>query len=348
VKRFVLAAMRLPLTAQRILASNPDPVCRTALAASPHTDPAVLATLARDRVPGVRRFAHLRTDDVGLLREELGRTDAGLCTPYAARNPLAPADLLAAALGSDHAQTALGAWVNPSTPEDARRKLTPSRASEIALVGGSNHDRVVRAHELAANNAWMLEDAGAWDGNVRRALAGLPQATEAQLAAITAAGRSGSAAVRRHPVRCVPTERPACSWSTAELAAHGAPATDMLAMARTDFDASAARTVVNRRGADTAEPHVIGRIVNRFGAEALEHATLPAIVLWSGTRFNAASWVAPIMGYLTFDMPNEWESFRPAIARLGDDRTAWETFIRLVDDSWQGTPEEAAEAALNL
>lgn len=346
MNKLVLAAMPLPLTAQRILAADRDPAVRTALAASPHTDSSVLATLARDKVPGVRRFAYLRIDDVDLLREELSRKDPGLCTPYAARNPLADPNLLTRSLASPSPQTALGAYTNPATPEDSRRGLTPVRALEISSVGGSNHDRVVRAHELTLNNRWMLEDAGTWDGNVRRALAGLPDATEEHLTAILAAGRSGAEAIRRHPIRLGGV--PAADRSTVDLAGLGGAAADVAAMERADFDADIARTVIRRRHTALAEPHVIGRITNRFGADVLELESLPAIVLWSGTRFKAAAWVAPILGFLTFDMPTLWNRMRPALTLLGDDRPSWETFLRLVDDTWEGTPEEAAQAALNL
>lgn len=349
VKKLTLAAMRLPLAAQRILAKDRDKECRTALAASPHTDPSVLATLIRDRIPGIRRFAHLRTDDVEALSAELSREKTGISTPYAARNPLAPKELLVEALASPNEQTALGAYVNPATPEDERRKLTPERATEIVAVGGSNHDRVVRAHELTVNNPWMLERIGEWDGNVRRALAGLPQATEEHLKAIIAAGRSGSIAVRRHPIRRADLrERPVGTFSALELGTFGGAAFDMLALDHRDFGSATARSIINRRGECEAEPHIIGRIVNRFGPEVLEHDTIPAMILWSGTRFHAAGWVAPVMGFLTFNMPVEWSSLRPAVESLGSDVNAWETFLQLIDESWQGTAEEAAEAAFNL
>jgi len=349
VNKLTLAAMRLPLAAQRILAKDPSAECRTALSASPYTDPSVLRTLTRDRIPGVRRFAYLRTDDVEALTAELTRPRAGIATPYAARNPLSPKELLVRALASPNEQTALGAYVNPATPEDERRKITPERATEIAAVGGSNHDRVVRAHELVTNNSWMLERAATWDGNVRRALAGLPQATAEHLDLITAAGRAGSMAVRRHPLRHAGLKnRPVDAWGTLELSMLGGPALDLLVMNRDDFDVAAARAIINRRNECEAEPHVIGRIVNRFGPEALEHDTVPAMVLWSGTRFDAASWVAPVMGFLTFNMPTEWASLRPAIASLDSDVNAWEMFLQLIDESWQGTAREAADAAFNL
>lgn len=349
MKKLTLAAMRLPLAAQRILAKDRDKECRTALAASPYTDPSVLATLTRDRIPGVRRFAHLRTDDVEMLSSELSRGKAGISTPYAARNPLAPKELLVKALSSLNEQTALGAYVNPATPEDERRKLTPERAVEIVAVGGSNHDRVVRAHELAVNNPWMLERICEWDGNVRRALAGLPQATEEHLSAITAAGRSGSIAVRRHPIRRVDLrERPVGTFSALELSTFGGAAFDMLALDHQDFGPATARMIINRRDECEAEPHIIGRIVNRFGPEVLEHDTIPAVVLWSGTRFHAAGWVAPVMEFLMFNMPIEWAALRPAVESLGADVGAWELFLQLIDESWQGTAEEAAEAAFNL
>ncbi len=349
MRKLIIAAMRLPLTGQRVLALDADPACRTALAASPHTGPEALADLVRDKVPGVRRFAFLRTEDTGLLREELDRPSSGLCTPYAARNPLAPVELLVKALNSPHPQTALGAYVNPSTPEAERRRLTPARATEMTHVGGSNHDRVVRAHELAVNNPWMLERPDSWDGNVRRALAGLPQATGEHLALIARAGRAGGAALRRHPaVHKDFRDRSPELWSTNELASIGGPATDFLAICRPDFDTDSARHIIKRMGRNEAEPHIIGRIVTRFGPEVLVTDMLPALVIWSGTRYKAASWVAPVMGFLTFDMPLHWAAMRTAFARLGDDRQVWETFLSLMNESWHGTPEEAAEAALSL
>jgi hypothetical protein len=254
VNKTTIAAMRLPLVAQNVLASA-GPECRSVLAASPHTDTGLLAALCRDRIPGIRRFAYLRTDDVDLLRDELSRPSAGLCTPYAARNPSAPADLLAHATRNPQVQTALGAYLNPSTPEDARRRLTPERATEITDVGGSNHDRVVRAHELVVNNPWMLDTPDAWDGNVRRALAGLPQATAEHLEIIRKVGRSGGSAVRRHPVlRAEFGQRSPQEWGTHELARIGGAAVDLMVLRRDDFDATAAMLVLGLGEKPEPEP----------------------------------------------------------------------------------------------
>jgi hypothetical protein len=348
VNKTTIAAMRLPLVAQRILVSA-EPECRSVLAASPHTDTELLASLCRDKTPGIRRFAYLRTDDVELLREELSRQTAGLCTPYAARNPLAPADLLVHTLGSTQTQAALGAFLNPSTPEDARRRLTPARATELTDVGGSNHDRVVRAHELVVNNPWMLETPDAWDGNVRRALAGLPQATAEHLERIKKAGRSGGSAVRRHPaLRAEFSERTPQELGTHELARIGGAAADLMVLHRPDFDSQAAEIILGFGEKPEPEPHIIGRILNRLGAEALSVEVLPSMLRCSGTRYNAASWVAPIMGFLTFDMTLQWPGLREAFTRLGDDRPVWETFLSLIGTSWHGTPLEAAEASFTL
>jgi hypothetical protein len=76
--------------------------------------------------------------------------------------------------------------------------------------------------------------------------------------------------------------------------------------------------------------------------------TLSGMLHCSGTRYKAASWVAPIMGFLTFDMSLQWSGLRDAFARLGDDRSAWETFVSLLGGSWYGTPLEAAEASFTL
>jgi hypothetical protein len=348
VNKTTIAAMRLPLVAQRILVSA-GPECRSVLAASPHTDTELLATLCRDKTPGTRRFAYLRTDDVDLLREELSRQTAGLCTQYAARNLLAPADLLVNTLGNAQTQTALGAYLNPATPEDARRRLTPARATELTDVGGSNHDRVVRAHELTVNNPWMLETPDVWDGNVRRALAGLPQATAEHLESIKKAGRSGGSAVRQHPaLRAEFSERTPHEWETHELARIGGAAVDLMVLQRPDFDAEVAEIILGFGAKPESEPHIIGRILNRFGAEALSAAILPSMLRCSGTRYNAASWVAPVMGFLTFDMTLQWPGLREAFIRLGDDRPAWETFLSLIGGSWHGSPLEAAEASFTL
>lgn len=338
------AVTRIPHAGQLLLVRRGSRQVRAALAASTLTDGSVVDRLASDRTADVRKFAYARTSDVDRLASALtGRP--GVCAPFAARNPLVPPDVLARALNSSHRGVALNAWCNPSTPEEARRALTPERASELCEVGGSNHDHVVRAYELVVANPWMGADAARWCGSVRRALCGAPSTPRAALEEIRSAGRHGVTTLKRHPaLHPGASTKPLLDWSLTELALWGSPATDLLAAEHALLDPPFAQSLLHA----AIEPHVLGRLINRFGpVELLGGADRPYAPDWSGTRFKAAMWVAPVLGFVHVNALASRSDAAQAAEILGEDVTAWETFLSLLDN-WHGSFVSAAATAITV
>ena len=338
-----LAVTRIPLAGQQLLASRGSRQVRAALATSPTTEQSVVEALVSDGDPDVRKYAHARTHDVGRLDAVL-RTKPGVCTPFAARNPFASPDALAAVLDSSHRGVALNAWCNPATPEEARRALTVERASELCRVGGSTHDHAVRAFELVIANPWMAHDAARWGGEVRRALCGLPGITAKALQVIRKAGRHGSSTAKRHPaLQPDPDPRPLEEWSLDELALWGSTATDLVLAEHPLLDAKFAHAALHAN----IEPHVLGRLVNRFGSAELLYAgeqSCPPYLDWSGTRYKAATWVAPVLGFVSISSLDV-DDVRQAGEILASDQIAWETFLSLLGN-WHDSLTSAATTAL--
>ena len=353
-----LAVTDIPCTGQRMLAQRGSREIRAALAASPLTTNSVIEYLVTDTDPGVRKFAFARTQDTKLLESVLdtrpGHTQT-IAAPHAARNTLVEPDTLIKSLRATHRGLALAAWCNPSTPEEARRTLTPERASELCRVGGSNHDHVVRSYELVANNRWMLEDATRWPGEIRRAFSGLPEASADVFAALRKVGRQGVTTAKRHPALCSDlSTRPLSSWTLDELVRWGSPATDLYALEHPLLGLGDITGLLS----GVPEPHVIGRLINRFGA-ANVLGTLQdqvrsignrfpdhPIQSWSGTRIKAATWVAPVLGYVQPNA-NGYQDAHQAAAMLGEDAQAWDTFLSLLPD-WHDTYVNAASSAIAL
>jgi hypothetical protein len=340
------AVTRIPQTGQLLLARRGSRQVRAALAASTLTDTSVVDQLVSDRLPDVRKFAYARTNDLDRLASVLAQRP-GVCAPFAARNPLAPPAVLAHALNSPHRGVALNAWCNPSTPDAARRTLTPERARELCEVGGSNHDHVVRAYELVAANPWMADQPARWCGAVRRALCGAPATSKATLEQIRKTGRHGVTTLKRHPVlHPEASTKPLADWSLTELALWGSPATDLLAAEHPLLDPAFAAAMLH----PSIEPHVLGRLVNRFGpVTLLAGADRPHSVHldWSGTRFKAAMWVAPVLGFVHSNALASRSDVTQAAELLGEDATAWETFLSLLDN-WHGSFVSAATTAITL
>jgi hypothetical protein len=329
-----------------VLAALPYRGIRTALAASTTTPTAIVDQLAHDHDPNVRRFALSHTSDRSALHAATLPGREGLIASSAHANPLSPVDHLVAGLSSLDRGVRLAAWCNPSTPLEKRATLSPQTATTITRVGGSLADQVVRAHALVLANPWMLEDPARWDGNIRRALAALPGASACSLNQILAAGASGRAAVKAHPA-LNPTLN-LTAGEIEELVAAGSPAVDVELVKNPGYGIDVARAVLVRTEPEP-EPIVIGLAVRRFGARVLvgvDDYRGPADT-WSGTRFGAASWFAPALGFVTRGFQKDVREIEAASEILGSSRQAWETFVALLP-SWHEGAVEAAYAATQV
>lgn len=333
-------------TGFEVLAALPYREVRMALAASTTTPTVIVDQLAHDHDPHVRRFALAHTSDRSTVQTATAPGREGLLASSAHTNPLTPLDHLVAGLDSPDRGVKLAAWCNPSTPLEKRMTLSPQTATMITKVGGSLADQVVRAHALVLTNPWMLEDPARWDGNIRRALAALPGASAGSLNQILAAGASGRAAVKAHP-SLNPTLNSA-TGELGELVAAGSPAVDVALVSNPGNGIDVAQAVLARTEPEP-EPIVIGLAVRRFGARVLasvndDRGTADA---WSGTRFGAAAWFAPALGFVTRGFRKDVREIEAASEILGSSRQAWETFVALLP-SWHEGTVEAAYAATQV
>jgi hypothetical protein len=196
----------------------------------------------------------------------------------------------------------------------------------------------------------MLEDAARWPGEIRRAFSGLPEASADVFAALRKVGRQGVTTAKRHPALCSDlSTRPLSSWTLDELVLWGSPATDLYALEHPLLGIEHITGLLS----GVPEPHVIGRLINRFGAAnvlgALQESLWPqhiSVQSWSGTRIKAATWVAPVLGYIQPNA-NGYQDANRAAVMLGEDAQAWDTFLSLLPD-WHGTYVNAASSAIAL
>lgn len=332
------AFVSLPTGVQLMLAREGDDELQRALAVSPFTADSVLDTLAETAAPHARRLALRRTTRGDLVNRSLSADAFPSGAAYAARNPLADPQLLAAGLRSTDRAVALSCYLNPRTPQRARRRITPRDATRVTDVGGSLADRVVRANELVLANPFMAHAAGRWDGTVRRALAGLPALTAEQAAQLRGAGRAGLATLARHPVQ-------SGFDTTGDLAAcvaEASPALDMQLVDGANLDLSTALMLLQRR--PVPEPHVIARLVRRLGPSFLAAVTAADLAV---SRITAATWAEPMIEFRHHALVALAASTAKVPAVLGDDEQLWRTYFTLLQD-WHGDHAELAESARKL
>ena len=330
---------------QEILARSTDPTVRSALSSSPATCQEVVDRLVKDRNPQVRRYALRRSTDTEALVKALEPGRRGLLTAAAAANPLAPIGLLREALASADRAVRLAAWCNPTTPEEDRRTLDSSAADLMVMVGGSLADQVIRAHHLVLSNPWMAENPRQWSGTVRRALAALSALTREQVEDLRSVSSHGRAPLGAHPALQDPSFL--AGLDHAGRVALGSPAADLQMVADPLLGIDDLAEVL-RRTEPEPEPIVIASAVRRFGPGILlEELGKNRADKWSGTRFDAASWSEPVIGFLQIGDGASIPGFQHASDMLGENISAWETFLSLLL-SWHTSIPEAAATALSL
>lgn len=347
----VITLVHLALTSeseagQRVLARYPDAVVRRALAASPRLCPEVANALVLDRDTTTSARALRSATDTALLKRFID--GSGMRARNAAHNPATPSRHLEAAARATHnGQVALAALCNPSLSAEVRREvLTPTIAHKLVSVGGSLGDAVVRANELAIANPWMADSAGAWTPMVRRGILGLPQLTQDQVHAACSGGVGRQGNVVRHPAMTV-LDHPgmfqgASDLSLADRASLGNPAQDLLVTTAAGTSGALAAQVLFRK-TPPPEPHIIGRLLVRFGLEAF---TSMPYCGHAASRLRAAGWVTPLADYLSAAALEGVSAARP-VHSLPLGKMEWETLTSLAA-GWSGAPEELARAARAL
>lgn len=298
-------------------------------------DPETANRLVRSGKRGVAERALRGVDDLDLFATRAAKNALGL--EWSRRNPRAPENLLEHGLRM-HSEEAL---CNPGTPEELRRKhLNVSSVEIFAAKSGSSTYKVVRNHEIALANQWALESAAAaWPTEFRRGLSAVPGATSADLDALEAT-RIRFARPEAHPARNNLAHDRATIEALLEL---NHPAGDIAALESGRLRVEHLPLLVRHSQHDDMDlvaptlPHVIGRLFNAFGPayiralDALPHAH-KQYYRWpiSGTRANAAAWVAPGFSYLDTYSPWVLAGIEAAEEVLGECAESWRMFIELV------------------
>ncbi len=323
----VAALCPLSKEAQNIIVELGDVDATRALASSNHIHPEVAARLQTSSDTSTKQYALRRSADVDHVEGVLKRLPNGILAPWAATNPLLSEKTLENAARSRNVAVSMRACVNPSLKEDvARDVLTPARAEKLVCVALTAAGDVIRGYELALAQPWMLDDPVKWHLAIRRGLTTLPEMSADQYEELRKAGYARWYSFKAHQCR---TGQLFNEMTTETLVSLGSCAADMVALTRPDFTADLAATMASD-GRREPEPHVVARVVDRFGPTVLNSRTTR--VRFSRTADLAAAWTSPAVAYSGMVSHDMWTEVSALPSRLGDDRTAWELFAALGQD----------------
>jgi hypothetical protein len=323
----VAALCPLSKEAQNIIVDLGDVSATQALASSDHIHPEVAARLQSSSDTSTKQYALRRSADVEHVEKVLDRLPNGILAPWAAANPLLSEKALEKAAKSRNVAVSIRACVNPSLKEEvARAVLTPARAEKLVCVALTAAGDVIRGYELALAQPWMLEDPAKWHLAIRRGLTTLPEMTQEQYEQIRNAGYARWDSFKGHQCR---TGQLFSEMTTETLVSLGSCAADMVALSRDDFTSDHAAEMA-ADGRREPEPHVVARVVNRFGPSILNSRTTR--VRFSRTADLAAAWTSPAVEYSDAVTHAMWTEVSALPSRLGEDRTAWELFASLAQD----------------
>jgi hypothetical protein len=343
----ILTLAHLPVVAQHLIATDGDPQRRMLLAASPTTAPQVVEQLTADDDRIVEHTALRLARSAELLADRFNVSN-DCCKVAITRNLNTPGHILRLAAESASPKLRLAAYVNPSTPKEVRSDLDVKTAVELSEVGSFLGARVVRSHEIVNMNRHLLEDPVLLTPMFRRAALALWDITSEQLAAYSSKGNSRY--VKRHPLRFSP--KGVADLSVEELLGMRSPAADLYLSEHATTDAVTARSMLSRVGYHN-EPQIIGRLLRRFGLEAIPEQTPghSRRLVIADTRTASGSWYDPLVQHYN-TLLAERDAVHPTVVaavldKLGQDAEAWTTFIRL-ESQWEGTMDELARAAQTL
>jgi hypothetical protein len=339
----VLALLPLPNEAQQILSVSDSEDARRALAASTHTSPEIIERLSSDQDRMTHHAALRRMADTDVLHARLDRGTT-CCAINVLRNVAVDPDRLDTALSSSDLPVRLAAYVNPATPASSRARLTPKEVAEMVDVSVPLGATVVRSHEALLNNRVLLTRTSEFGHVLRRAAFALADLSVDEYEQLRRTGKTGKYG-GRHPVA---RDR---DWvdhmSVDDLLAANSPAVDLWLASDTGTDASVARRMLVRAG-HHVEPHVLARLLHRFGTEAVpvnDKATIAT------TRSDSTAWSNPAGRFynmvVSAKFDGSYDQLVTAVDDLGVERQAWESFLTLLG-SWTGTLPELARTARSL
>jgi hypothetical protein len=340
---YILPLAHLPVFAQLLIARQDNTQRRRVLAASPTTDHTVIDQLTNDSDRDVEHAALRFSQSPDLLTERF-ENSSDCCKASIARNLNTPQKILTLAAESTDARTRLSAYVNPSTPVEIRNTLDLQTAVDLAEIGSFLGARVVRTHELVHHNRHLIDEPENLTAMFRRAAFAQWDITVEQHTALRSKGRSTFA--KRHPV--VLSKGGAPSMTVDELVAANSPAADLYLTELPDLSAANAQTMLMRREYHT-DPHIIGRLLRKFGLDAIPSQSFNMTL--AQTRLTSGAWADPLVSHYNMLLIHRFAGMTAdvstAVAELGDDHGAWNTFLRLQDE-WDGTLFELAQAARAL
>jgi hypothetical protein len=319
---------------------------RKILAGRRDTEQGLLVRLAHSGEANVRSRAlrHLTDPDVLQAAATHGARDA----ESVAANPAADPQWLGATLrthGSDRVR--LNAACNPTTPEEARRGVLDDAdlVGRLTYVVTPTGGRVVRTHQLVANNRWLADErALRYSRDVQRAACAMPDVARAVLDANRPSAHMWSG-FPLHP------QLNPCNLESSDvgrLIALGSPAVDLHLLGREDVTALDAAGLiraphVNRR-AEPPEPHIVARLVARYGAGVRLAAGAEGHIM-AGTRIASAAWAEPIVAELAHAKYQTLWHANVAAKLLGDNADAWDVFC-VIAHTRESDLVGAAETAL--
>jgi hypothetical protein len=331
-----IAACRLSPVAQKIVSELRDTEMSRALSMNPQ-----LSSLAADVLISMNRSIKARafafTSDIE--RVERAVLKNGLHAQYAARNVGLSPSVLSKCLKSSNDAVALAALINKSTDQEACRSLGLDKIESLANVGGVLANSVVRSFEVVLANSWLRSDIARCSTNLRRGFTGLYDLTPEELDTIESGHYSHWKSHKSNPLRRGVN---LLSMSTLELVSVGSVACDLLALDDQAMSKNDAFVMLTRRTTDV-EPHILARVVERFGADVL-----PFDSTLSWARSSAAAWLMPIVGYSDEQNHNiPWAELQKAADVIGDDAGAWRLYSEM-RHLWRDGLPELAQACVCL
>ena len=333
----VISLLKLPLEGYTSIIKLKNEQLNRVLATSLHTPESIVNELARSKNPMVSAKALRRSTEVALVNNVAeGNSVKSIGALW---NPAVSPEILEEQLSSENRTIAAIAFSHPNTPLGARQEmLTPDLADKITDVGGALGEGVVRAMEITMNNSWLSENPSIWPNLIKRAFSNLPETTKETFAEIKKSGWSGWKPAQFHPAKTGVAYK---DFSITQLIEVNSAATDLLLTKDPRLTFSEAQKLFDFRR-NMLEPHVISRLVERFGM-----SVFCGTYALASTRVTSSSWRIPMIEYYSEFNKIESQDYEEAIELLGNSSSAWETFLKL-QSSWSGSMSELAMASLKI
>ena len=333
----VISLLKLPLEGYTSIIKLKNEELNRVLASSLHTPEHIVNELANSKNPMISSKALRRATDVALVNN--AARGNSVKTIGALWNPLVSPEILQEQLSSENRTIAAIAFSHPSTPLSSRQeKLNPDLADKITDVGGALGEGVVRAMEITMNNSWLSENPSIWPNLIKRAFSNLPESTKETFAEIKKSGWAGWKPAQFHPSKTGVDYK---DCSVTELIEINSAATDLLLVKDPRLTFQEAQKLFDFKR-NMLEPHVISRLVERFGM-----SVFCGTYALASTRVTSSAWRIPMIEYYSEFNKIESQDFEQAVELLNDSTKAWDVFLKL-HSSWNGSMSELAIASMHI